>query len=402
MIRGRCAPAARHGIINEMIFLREKAAPPPTRIVIDAGPSVIKAFCFETQGPHAMPKPVATYAWDVPSSCPPIRAHALLRQALYETLRTTRQRPGQILVGLGPGTAECRFEQWDMAPAPGRVSTRDDIRALWRDTLIQRSNSRRIALIATPMAVTVNGYPLTQNRNGSDDKAPLGPLISSVSFRALTLSMPQESMDILNNIRRDLGGVSIKYIPLLATECEALTDILGANEGLFIDAGPDHTAVAWMRDGSLLRAGFAPYGAQEFAKRSAGAGRISSTEAHRAIFSRARYADHGAKPDDISRAAAEWKHSWMRTLASFYPAGSAPKRVYIAGSLTRLPEVRTAVQAPDWLGGLSHHTVPALVPLMGSSFFNGYSLVGHLAGPEDVGLAALVRWAINPQGRDLF
>ena len=141
--------------------------------------------------------------------------------------------------------------------------TRRDIRAYYHKLFTENTDLRR-AMIAAPVEVLVNGYPIVwKGGSAAEDVLPRKD-VAEIAFRTLALYMPVASGATFAEIKNSLGGMPIEFIPLVVAEKDAVAGALGARDAFVIDVGGDETTLLAIRGGRFAHAAFVPYGVRRF------------------------------------------------------------------------------------------------------------------------------------------
>ncbi len=385
--------------------------------VVDVGSDAIKALLFElpqentgaspAQTLALVPRPIEKFVWELPEQYSGVRLARKIRECVFRMVQHIHEVPERILVALGPTVAESGLRTWRVgAGAGGRMFTRRDIRALYHDLFTSQNDLRR-AVIAAPVDVLVNGYPLSwPSRNGREQSDSILPhaQVKEVVFRTLSMHMTVENGATFAEIKNALGGMPIEFIPLAVAYKEAVVRGLGVRDTLVVDVGGAETTVLSIRDGRFAHVGFMPLGTRRFAEHLVKKGGQSFRDAQKtmrayAVLAPVRQKDKAEQGIAVvsASAARQWKRSFVSALDSFFSAGPIPETLLLTGGGAYIPELRSALLADDWMGNVSYARVPKLRVLDASGFFGGNTLGGHVDGPEDAGLAALAVYAMAHQ-----
>lgn len=352
-------------------------------------------------------RPIEKFTWDLPESYSGVRLARKIREGVFRMIQRLQELPTQIIVAVGPMMGEMALRTWRMAPGPGgRMLTRRDIRAYYRELFAKETDLRR-AVIAAPVEVLINGYPLAlRSRGAGDDILPRGRA-EEIVFRTLSLYMPVESGAALAEIKNTLGGVPIEFIPLPVVYTEAVVQGLNVADCLLIDVGGNDTSILSIRDRRFSHAGFIPLGTRRLAEYLARNKDLTVREAEKAMRLPVGVLSKGESPaagglrlarqsdNALSGAIRQWKQSIATALDAFAYAGPVSPDIMLTGGGAHIAELRAAVQAGGWLGNASYGDVPRLRILEGHTFFSGDTLGGYLQGPEDAGLGALAVYAAS-------
>lgn len=384
-----------------MEFFKKKQM--PVYAVVDAGGSAIKAAIFEmAAGGGASPAPVPRilekFVWDLPASYPPVRLVKKIRESVLGMAGKTGRMPQRIMIALGPEVGEYALQTWAVASAGAPMSD-VYIREQYERLFSAHADTRR-AMIVSPIETLVNDDPWAEDGQVSGRRLrAVKEYPDEVQFRILALYMSLENGALFGDLKNNFLGISVSFVPLVIAEWEAVVREMGQRDAFLIDVGAEATALVSIRTGRIAHTAFVPCGIQRMAVIAAKKYRFSVRNAR--IMMR-NYAQGNLSGEALvaasaaaAEAATEWKLRFVRALDTFYPTGPLSPTVLLMGGGARFPEIRAAVEAPDWLGGFSHTEKPAARVLDGAAFFNGNTLGGHLSGTEDAGIAALIAHCIH-------
>lgn len=351
-------------------------------------------------------RPIEKFVWDLPEQYTGVRLVRKIRECVFRMVQRLEEVPEQILIAVGPTVAECAISTWRMSPgAGGTVLTRRDIRAYYHDLFTRERDLRRAVIVAL-VDVFVNGYPLARPAGDAADGGAVLPRaqVKEITFRTLSLYLSVENGATFAEIKNALGGMPIEFIPLAAAHTWAVTSVLGMRDACVVDAGGSETTVLSIRGGRLAAAAFIPFGARGFGEDLSKKTGRSFAEAQKEMRVRAQALASPAPAGDGEKdpaaaaagaAAARWKALFVASLGSFAASGPLPADLLLTGGGAYFPEIRAALMASDWMGGVSHVAAPRMRVMDGASLFGGDTLGGYLAGPEDAGLASLMAYAMT-------
>ena len=368
--------------------------------VMDVGSDTIKAILFEILAENDKPRLTQKFVWELPPSYSGVRLMRKIREGVVAMLQKSTRSPDQFLIGVGPATAESILHTWRLPPpAGGATLTSRDIRSAWQTAVAEAGEARRATIIA-PVGLLVNKYPIQLRSVSTETEIAPRESIKEIVIRALKLYLPIESGVVLADIQKIAGRTQIEILPLAWIQYRAVTDSLGVGDALLVDVGGAETTIVAVRDGQFAHVEYMPLGVRHFIDA------VRRTTGHPFADSRQIVRQYGQGLGDermrdsiaqaLALAAGLWKTRFVRALNSFYTETALPPLVYLSGGGAYLPELRAAVQAADWLGKYSYAEKPMVRILEGNAFFGGDTLGGHLQGPEDAALAALVVHSLHP------
>ena len=249
-----------------MRFLGKKR--PRIRGVVDVGSDTIKAILFERSLDGGLPRIIEKFVWELPAAISGMRLAQKIRENVFAMVRRMERVPEEILIALGPTVAEYATRTWRIAPEgdgpsrlagraspqggpptegrraspfeDGRILTRADIQRYWRRLTLENSDLRR-AMIAAPIGLAVNGYPLIRGENWFSEEILPFSQVREIRFRTLALYMTVENGAMFAEIKSSLGGMPVDFLPLVVAENEAIARALGVREALVVDVGGEET-----------------------------------------------------------------------------------------------------------------------------------------------------------------
>lgn len=395
---------------------------PPLHAVIDVGSHSIKSVIFEAPAekkspqtplkntgpmPRVLKKMVAILPWSSPQPDVAgaamsdeerkyafLRIAARLREIVFTMVRKLERVPEQIIIAVGPNWAQYELAELRVPLPKGKKTIlRRNLTRLFAEALKARKDNENE--INHPLSLTINGYPFPLR--GSDEENL--PIWGDIVFKVLRLSLSEERARLLFQLRQSLGGMPIKFLPLAASYGEALTGFSERKNIFAVDAGGEYTTLLFFREGELVRAEAFPLGARYFIR---GIAKIASISVQEAEDEKRRYVQ-GLMPVEkkikIQEFLAEesklWEEKFLDALASFYAAGPLPPDVLLFGGGAHLPEISAILKKSAWLSNLSYATEPRVRIIEAPAIFDGNSFGGAIRGPEEVGLASLMKYAIN-------
>ena len=386
-----------------MIFFEKKQA--AAYGVMEVGADAIKGMAFEMAPDRGspeiasgLPRILEKFVWELPLPCSSLRLVKKIRESIFIMIEKMRRTPEKVVVALGPEVGEYALQSWTSSTGDAPL-TRTTIREAHQRLFDERVDLRR-AMIAAPVEVLVNGYPLIRQAHWQENRVLCASRAVEIKFRTLALFMTVENGALFAEIKNGLSGIPMDFIPLAVAEKEALVRDQHIRDAFLIDVGVEATALTSIREGRLIHTAFMALGIGRMAAIAAKKYRHSPDEARRMMRQYGRGESMGDEPSASASAAAadaaaEWKRGLLQILDAFYPTGPLSPAVFLSGEGARFPEIRASAMAHDWLGGFSYTLVPSARVLEGAAFFGGNTLGGNLQGPEDTGLAALMAYALR-------
>ena len=437
------------------------------RVLVDVGSHAIKALAVEILPSAERFRVIKKFVLKLPpgkgldrvvqargSDSDALRTITKLREFLFSLLKEFERVPQKILVAFGPSLADYSIQTWNFYPEKQEKNISRDDASLYFYTLLSQHRDWKKSVMAEPLEMTVNGYPV---RFGEErrptytlDRGSVGTLIArpggfipppslapsglawstkevpkslprdpiprekvggfirfpqkmpvegELGFRVILLSFQETIGRRLLEMKESLGGMPIEFIPLVAAHAEGVLTPLRLEDAFFIDIGGEETTLASFKEGSLIYAAAFPVGARHFIR---GISTITSLSFDEAENAKRRYA-HNLTSEAAKRKLNEfltqeftiWEQQFLRTLDDFYPFGPLPADIFLFGGGTYIPEISNWVRSSNWYKDFSYVSSPRVKVLAAHSIFVGDSLGGFLQGPEDVGLASLLIYSLN-------
>lgn len=390
------------------IFGRQK---PHLHAVIDVGSHSIKAIIFEAPPvdkslPRVLKKivcrlPLGQYTLDAAMRREELKAASLrivtrMRELIFATVREFERIPERIVVGLGANLAKYELLSLHIAP-PKRKSTisRVDLLQLFEEAL-KINGKESETYISHPISVTINGYPLPQQKTEGGERIPI---FGDIYFKVLSLSLEKEPAEMISQLRQSLGGMPIEFIPLVASYNISLVRFAPEETVFTVDVGGEYTTLSFFRKGELVGIESFPLGARHFIRGIAKTVLVSYEEAEdekRRYIQDLMSAEKKKKFQEFLNLESKiWEEKFLNSLESFYESGPLPPYIFLFGGGAHLPEILNILKKPDWLSAFSYALKPQVRIIEAPSLFDGNSFGGAFRGPEEVGLASLMRYTIN-------
>ena len=395
-------------------FGRKKS---PVFMVIDVGTHAIRALTFELPGGGKNPVAIKKYFFRLPPSSVldeesvgrhTLRVSAKLRELLFAALKALGRIPAKIWIGIGPHLAPYTLEIWSGEfEAQGKTVSKDELFTYFEE-LSKKYRNEETYVMAFPIEAFLNRYPVPL-RDFSSIALPsvAGKTVKSMSveFRTIVLRFPKAIGHSFVEIKEALGGMPIEFTPIAAVVLGVIPDALKIKDAFLVDVGGEETSLMLLRNNSLLQFVYFPMGVSHFIK---GIERIAGVSAEQAEDVRRQYmqgivgSERGSRLQEyLKKESEEWKKKFLDTRDSFYHVGLLPEDVILFGGGAGMPEIREILRDPEWMKGFSYAEAPRVRVFDPSTMFGGDTLGGSLEGPADVGLAALVFYAMKETGNPL-
>lgn len=393
---------------------------PDLRVAIDVGSHSIKALVFHAPKTPALPKIIKKLAVKLPAAYDPKRTALKFREFLFFIVKDLGRVPGRITAAFEPSLAGHTLATWIFrpgggkprpliaeyyntrqnsagdGPAPraqdipkerGKIVSRENIAAYFQNLFAEHSDPGR-ALLAYPLGLLVNGYPVAKIRKQKLEG------VKEIGFRTLLLNFPDEAGMILAEAKESLGGLPLEFIPLAVVFKEAAAGSLGITDALFVNVGGEETTLTFLREREITHIGSFSFGTRRFLR---GISKIASVSLEEAEDVKRRYAPGSAGEakkaelrDFLRQEAGFWKKMFLAELEAAYHLGPLSPLVFLLGEGANLAEIGEALRSRDWFGNFSYAASPQVRILTAEGIFGGNTLGGFLQGPEETGLASLV------------
>lgn len=372
--------------------------------VVDVGTHAAKAFVFERDASGRVAGSAKKFVSVLPAAADSRRIAARLKKLFSSLDAGPGMRPDTFTVGLASPAASSSVESWDVKrERSGFRISRSELTDLFAGAKASRRKSEP-ALLAYPLEVLVNGYPVRASMvSESDPGITLMPCEEkqegpSIVFRVIRMAVLPEIVEQLEDFRIQWKSATINVVPLSRAYQEAFVSVLGISDVLLVDVGGEGTSLMYMKGGAPLWISSFPSGVHR-AVRTLASDLGSFADAEDAI--RAYTAGMGTNAttsrirEVLEKMSAEWKDGFIAALDAVYQWGPMSGDVLLTGGGAKLPEIGLALRDAEWIRKFSHVRSPTVQILSGGRFFEGHSLGGTLTGSDDAGLAALVCYAIR-------
>lgn len=380
-------------------------------MVIDVGSHAIRALIFEL--PEGAKKPViikkfflrlqsASTVDRESAERHTLRVSTKLRELMFVALKELGRIPKKIWIGIGPHLAPYSLEIWSGEyESSGATITKADLFSYFEE-MSKKYRDEDTYIMAFPVEAFLNHYPVNL-REFTDITLPsVGGKVArgvSVEFRTIVLRFPKEIGHAFVEIKESLGGMPIEFTPIAAAVVSIVPEVLGLRDAFLVDVGGEETSLMLLRNGSLLQFIYFPMGVGLFVK---GIAKIAGVSLEEAEDQRRQYLQGITDParrekltQFLSGESEEWKKKFLETRDSFYHIGLVPEDIVLFGGGAEMPEIRAILRDPEWMKGFSYVEEPRVRVFDPAAIFGGDSLAGSLGSAADVGLGALVYYAMK-------
>ena len=371
------------------------ALSPQLSMALDVGSYSIKAVTFQSNGRTSPPWVAKKMTAKLPVSADPLRMVSKLHEFLFDAAKELGKVPEKITIGIGPSLAEFSLVTHviPIAPARGTISRKEF--ADYFKTIIQQNTDAERYMIAFPVGIYANGYPIHPIVFAGSDAS----MVKEISFSLLIADIPQKVAEAFEQTQKMLGGIQIEFVPIAGAYQEVLQKVLKMQDAFLIDVGENHTFLMLVKEGIVVAVSVFPSGMHQFVSAIAEERDISLEEGERV---KRHYTDgllKSAKSADVreicTRETVVWKAKFLDALAPFYRAGPLPEDVILCGGGAQMPEIRAAILESEWIKNFSYVDKPRVRVLEARGIFEGDSLGGFLQGPEECGLASLIIYSMH-------
>lgn len=213
-----------------------------------------------------------------------------------------------------------------------------------------------------------------------------------LSLAICNLTWPKQGLDLLERVLEDLELNLTDAVPL----AQAIAVALPSPDAILIDIGHEHTEVSLVERAALSHLLTIPYGGLFFTEQLIEKLHLSDKNAELVKQEHAQSKGlSGGRP--VSRVLRNAARLWLQKLEQVLLklAGDAPlpRRLYLFGGGSLLPELLTELRAQAWTRRLPFTQHPIIEPLMPDHLRGLTDPRGILTTPKQVGLAALAAWA---------
>lgn len=368
-----------------------------THVVIDLGSQSIKTVIFERPVTGTVPVNVKKIVTRIPQASRGNRAFAHLRESVTALIHEYHIAPEKIVIGIGPHVAETSLQEWtvDSLPSgrPRESLTGAHIKKYFQQFFDKHRDDSHASL-GYPVSIEINGYPVNLHTIRFRDSS----VIKEITLRTIMLRFSDEAGTAFSELKNTLSGISIEFVPIHAVAWEVLAAICKIQNGILFDVGGLATTLMFVHNESLAALASFPLGTERFTHRiikTRGGKFVEAEDMTRQYAQGLMSKDEQTKLSHIfSEEREEWERACIKTLETFYPISSLPRDIYLYGGGSYIPEVRAALWSHDIIKNFSPSESLNVHIIQPSQIFNSDTLDGSLAGPEDVGLAALVYYSL--------
>ncbi len=378
-------------------------------MVIEIAPEGVQALIF-TVSREGMPRVVRKIALETGSAAAGIgmeahgseemrRTAGLLHDLLLRVVRQFGVLP-RVVIGIGTFHEMITFQEIAVRiDRPQKHYSGRMLEEYLRGAAESRGEGGN-AWRVFPVRIIANGYETDAKILSRGDAAGVKELV----FPSVVMNLPEELSASFEGVTSMWGGIAVEFVPLQILLLDAFMKNGSLGDALMILLDRTHTLLLLFRDQKLLSFASFAHGSDEMVRHAAKNQELSFKDG------RARVREYtqgfempGGKirlGQALEEAARVWKKYLLDALDGLYHLGPLPADVILFGEGGRIPEVRRALSAEDWLGHYSFAATPHVRLLQGQALFQGDSLAGALGGPEDVPLAALMGYSLHK--RSLF
>lgn len=360
--------------------------------VISVGSHMVEGVVFECKK-DSTPRVRKKIVYKIPHSLKdPVKLVGKLREFIFTMVKSLERVPSSIIVGLGPNIGVRSVDLWS-----GEDAAHDPM---------SRQKSIASGMLVYPLELYSRGYSLARFfSSGSSPlniKSVLGRSASwkNVDFRVMLLSFNDPIGSMLENMKKSLGGLPIKFLPQEVTLRGGMARALKFSDALLIMVGGEETQVLLFRNGELAHFTSFSLGIRHFMRGMAKFTSLSMEEAESDFFEyivdRMPQSKESHLRNFFDVEFGGWKKMFIESLDEFYAVGPLPANVFLSGEGASLKGIANIIRSSDWIRNFSYNNSVVLNVLDASAIFSGNTLQGFLRGPEEFVLASLIFHTINP------
>lgn len=369
-------------------------------VALDVGSQTIKGLVFECS-PTEILKVHKRISVRTPPHSTAARIVEHLHAVLANVIKEFGRIPSKVTAGFGAGLADYHVEAWDVGNIGKSHLDQKDVVGYFSSLFKQHTQDDQ-AVIASPAGIEINGYPVSTaifRDNAKRSLLALGGVYRDLRFRTVVAYFPSEMGTRLADMKRMLGGVPIEFVPLASAYREILVNGLAARDALLVDIGGVSTMVLLLKEGILVQDVSFPFGISHIAREVGKKLNMRQDEATDYIRQYSQgLADEKAGSlirEHLAPSLGIWTRSFREQLDVLYPFGPLTGETYLCGGGAYLPELRSYVEQGAWLKNLSYTASPRVAVLEGKSLLGEHKLGEFLQGPEDAGLASVIRYGMG-------
>lgn len=364
------------------------------RVAVDIGSDSVKTIVFEISEDGGAVRGVRKIITKLNPESDAARIISSLHEVVFSIIKQLQSSPESIVVGLGPNIADASLQSWNVAIEKGkRIATAADIKKIF-GTAFEQSRSPSQAVLAYPTDILGNGYVVSSENLF---RTP-AHVLKEVGFNTVLLSFPQQVSNAMVELRQMFGGIPVEFVPSVVVLREAVVDALQTTDTFLVDVGGSHTLLLFIKNKRLAQFSYIPLGAHQFSHTLSAHRKESFADSEdlksQYIQGLVNEAEVRMIRHIFAQVSNEWKTAFLHELDAFYPCGPLPEYLFLTGGGSYIPEVRSAVYAPEISKNFSHAQALNVRILKGPAFFHGDPLQGMLQGPEDANVAALVHYSV--------
>lgn len=234
---------------------------------------------------------------------------------------------------------------------------------------------------------------------------PLGFQGKNVSIAIFNAFAPLVHFGALQSIAEelDIDLLSIAAEPYAVARCFGTED---ANDfsGIFMDIGGGTTDIAVVRNGGIEGTKMFALGGRVFTKRLAQLLNVSFEEAEKVKLAYSA-GELDSQSEERVRAAVVadtqvWLSGVQLTLSEFYNVDSLPHNIYLCGGGSGLPEIKQALESPEWVAELPFAREPKINFIQPEDVVNLSDKTGLMKNPQDVTVMGLGNLALELAGEE--
>lgn len=364
------------------------------RVAVDIGSDSLKTIVFEIPRDGGVARGVRKIITKLNPESDAARIISSLHEVVFSIIKQLEDTPESIVVGLGPNIADASLQTLTVPLETGtRVASAADLKKAF-GAAFDRSRLPGQAVLAYPIDILGNGYIVS-----SEDLIRTPPhIVKEIGFNTVLFSFAHETSNAMIELRQMFGGMPVEFVPSVVAVREAIVDALQTPDTFLIDVGGSHTLLLFIKDKRLAQFSYFPVGAHQFSQKLSAERQESFADSEDL---KSQYIKGFVNESEIrmirhifGQVSNEWKTAFLHELDAFYPCGPLPEYIFLTGGGSYIPEVRSAIYAPEISKNFSHARALKIKILKGPAFFQGDSLGGMLQGPEDANVAALVHYSI--------
>ena len=368
---------------------------------MDMGSHAIKGVVFAVpEPPETTPRVLKKIVYKFPQSLRMEKSGHRLHEFLFSLIKSLEKVPSKIIIALSPNVGEYTLVYWK-AVQP-KITTAIELRKQFQN-LFEINRGQDKALIAYPLELMINGYPVSRVLagipNGSRDWYKHLQGAEEVAFRTMLVHLPDEISADLKDTKESLGGMPIEFVPRLAVYKESIVGALKIPDLFLVEVGGEETTLALIKNKELVQFRSFPLGSRHFFRSIARRFDVSFEAAEDLKRQYGQELLGKAKSSQLRefllKKVGEWERPFLEELKAFYPSGPIPADVALTGEGALMPEITAIVKSSGWLGEFSYAQVPKVRVLAAENVFTGDTLGGSLRESQEFALASLIFYSLH-------